>query len=780
MSALKVYWIGYGGSAYLAEQIRPTINSLGMTLTTIHEHRGNPEYPDADILWDRNTWKSHLEQADVIIIPMKWEDQPAKSNNRLTQCMSMGKPVVCSPLDAYVRIEKDHPGCCLFARNPEEWQDCLTRLRDDEELRRDMSIKAVEASKGYSLDSIGRKWVGVLKGLKDPVVDIVIPTYKNLQGLRLCLDSIKACTTDIRYNLLIVNNGTDEALHQYLNARGDIQYLKIGKSNFAQAVNVGIKAGKGDYVLILNDDVIASKGWLSEMVSSCTGDVGAVGPLSNCDKGWLHNFDIKVGGVDLLPGMNSFEQIEPIIPQIYEYRSPYADRPERDWVAFYCTLIPRSVLDKIGVLNEEYVNSGEDVDLCRRIKKFYRIIQNYKSFLFHFGAVSRKILEAENPGSYHEADRKTNEHLRHLWGKKSVMIYSGPSWERWSFKSMDEGGIGGSEIWVTWLSRELSKLDYRVTVFADTPETEMRDGDVLWLHYGQYPQWVNQHWTDYAILSRSTDPLRFPLRAGKIYVQIHDVWLLSDKNQTFLDKVDKFACLSQWHIDFASNYHNIPKDRMVLMANGIDFDRFDQIDVPRDPYRLIWGSSWDRGLDNVLYLWPFLKAQVPKANIHIYYGIHNWKESCLRKNDHAGLAKIAEYEEKVKQEGITVHGRVGQRELAKAYKSSSLLFYPGWFSETFFIGGVEAQRSGVPLLANKYAGVITTFGDSALLLGGNEDAWWPYSKEGREAFLKEAVELLTDNRKWKEWSEKGFENSNKYSWANVAKMWDSLFVDHKI
>jgi GT2 family glycosyltransferase/intein/homing endonuclease len=672
---LKVYFIGYGGHAHYAEALRPIINELEMTLTTIHE------WENADVKWNLSTWREELNKADIVICPTDPGKFGAKSANKLTQALSMGKPVICSSLDAYKKLQEDHGECCLFADTPEEWKEQLKKLRDDPQLRSSLSQKGLIASKDYHIDRIGEKWVKVILNLDK--VDIVIPTYKNLRGLQHCIDSIRKCT-DIKYRIIVVNNGNSEELHKYLEQQGDLTYIRKAPLNFAQAVNEGIRAGSSKYVMILNDDVIVSKGWLKTLVDTCNGSVGAVGPLSNCDMGWLHQYKVNVQGVDLLPGLNTFEQIEPIIPDIYEFKSPFNETPDREWVAFYCTLIPREVLNKTGLLNEEFTNSGEDVDLCYRIKKQgFKIVQNFNSFVFHFGAVSRKMLEQENPGSYHEADKKTNNHLHYLWNRKSVMIYSGPAWEAWNFNSMETTGIGGSEVWQTWLSRKLSELGYRVTVFADTRQGELRDGDVLWLPYTDYNRWSEQHWTDYAILSRTTDPLRIPLRAGKVYIQIHDVWMLSDRNQLFADKVTKYCALSDWHLNFASDYHSIPKEKMAIMANGIDFNRFDSVQVERNPYRLHWSSSWDRGLDNVLYLWPYIKQAVPEAELHCFYGTFNWRQSCLMKNDQEGLKKIAELEETVKQPGVFTYDRVSQKVLAEEIKKASLWFYPSWFSETF-------------------------------------------------------------------------------------------------
>jgi GT2 family glycosyltransferase len=771
---LKVYFFGYGGSSHLAEELRPLINSLEMDLVTIHE------WENANVKWNLNTWRDELNKADIIIIPCDYKRFPAKSANKLTQVMTMGKPVVCSPLDAYKAIEEKYQGCCLFADNPEEWKEQLLRLRNSPDFRKELGQRGVTIAQDVRIDRIGEKWVNLLQTVKIST-DIIIPTFNNLRGLKLCIESIRHCTPET-HTVIVVNNGPDSQIHEYLEQQKDVIYIKKDRMTFAQAVNVGIKAGQGQYVMILNDDTIVSDGWLGGLLRACGEGIGAVGPLSNCDKGWLHNYDIKIGGVDLLPGLNTFEQIEPIIPSIYAFKSPYKEIVERDWVAFYCTLIPREVLNKTGYLCEEYTNSGEDVDLCKRIKLMgYKIIQNYESFIFHQGAVSRKGLEKTDYKKYHEDDNRTQAVLKRIWEKKTVVLYSGPSYERWDYRSIDKGGIGGSETWQIWLARELQKKGYRVISFCDcngpVKDYENSPEYVEYRPYTEFPKYIDEHYIDYLILSRTVDPLDLPVRAGKVFVQIHDVFLLNIREKTHIDKVDKYCILSDWHRDFASDYHKIPKDKFLLMANGIDFKRFDKIQVTRNYHRLIWASSWDRGLDNVLYLWPFLKERVPDLELAVFYGTQTWKASCQQKNDTEGLKKIEELERGVRQPGITVYGRIPQNQLAIEYKKSGLLLYCTAFSETFFIGGLEANRAGCPVIANNYAGLRTTLKDGAILLG-NGDAYYPYSKEGREAFFASAIELLTNREKWTEWSKKGFENSEKYSWTKTAEKWAEEFNKH--
>lgn len=376
---------------------------------------------------------------------------------------------------------------------------------------------------------------------------------------------------------------------------------------------------------------------------------------------------------------------------------------------------------------------------------------------------------------YELEDQANHVYLKEKYDGKTIVIYSGPAWEHWNYNSCETSGIGGSETHQIKLSEEFAKLGYRVICFADC-SLEGKFNGVSWYHYTKFPEFVEYNWFDYFICSRTEEPFRLPIRAGKKFVMIHDIWMLSGKTVQYGDKIDKFACLSEWHKNFVAEHHNISSDKLVITSNGISFDRFSDITVEKNLYRLHWSSSWDRGLDNVLYLWPFIKEQIPEAELHCYYGTFNWKKSCIANNDVHGLKKIEELEELVNQPGVFTYGRIGQKELAIEICKASLLLYPSWFSETFFITGIECQAARVPIICNRYAGVITTLGDSAIMLG-NGDAWWPYTKEGREEFLKETISILKDRKKWNEWADKGVENAKKYSWQNCAKHWISIFGD---
>lgn len=206
MSQLQIFWYGYGGSSWMAERLRSMIeDELGMKLVTIHEH------PDANIKWNLSTVYKELQKADIIIIPANYKRQPCKSNNRLTQSMALGKPVICDPLPAYIPIIKQGVnGFMTIDGKPEEYKWILKYLRDNEDIRKSVGERALETSKEYSLEEISRQWAEALvqhtKGkINEKAVDVIIPTKNNIEILDECLKSFKNST--LEEEIYIIDNG---------------------------------------------------------------------------------------------------------------------------------------------------------------------------------------------------------------------------------------------------------------------------------------------------------------------------------------------------------------------------------------------------------------------------------------------------------------------------------------------------------------------------------------------------------------------------------------------
>lgn len=218
MERLKVYWFGYGGSSWLAEKYREMIEDrLGMSLITIHEH------PNANIPWKLETVYKELSKADIIIIPANFRRQPCKSNNRLTQAMALGKPVICDPMPAYKNIINNGiNGFITKNGEEEEWFKYLLMLRDSPQLRKEMGIEAKKTSDKYSLKNITNNWVQVLAQLDNPnidnknKIDVIIPTKNNIPILSECLKSFSNSTLEETIYIIDNSDSTNTDLNNLM------------------------------------------------------------------------------------------------------------------------------------------------------------------------------------------------------------------------------------------------------------------------------------------------------------------------------------------------------------------------------------------------------------------------------------------------------------------------------------------------------------------------------------------------------------------------------------
>ncbi len=156
------------------------------------------------------------------------------------------------------------------------------------------------------------------------------------------------------------------------------------------------------------------------------------------------------------------------------------------------------------------------------------------------------------------------------WEDNEIAILCGPGFENWSPKSI-ETGLGGSEEAVVYLSKELSKLGWKITVYG-SPDQEGEYDGVL------YKNWHSINQKDkfnILILWRSVGFIDFNPNAKFTLLWAHDVPQNIDFTKERLDKIDKIAVLSEFHkslfrmTDDGETFTKIPDDKFFLTSNGI-------------------------------------------------------------------------------------------------------------------------------------------------------------------------------------------------------------------
>lgn len=223
-----------------------------------------------------------------------------------------------------------------------------------------------------------------------PLISIIIPNKDQVESLDKCLESIEKSSYK-NYEIIIVeNNSTEDATFAYYK-KIESDTIRIvywpDEFNYSAINNFGVKHARGDYLLLLNNDVeVITTDWLEELTANCQRkDVGIVGArLYYPDDTIQHaGIVIGIGGVAgaLFVGM----------PRMFTgYLHKAAIQQDLSAVTAACMMVKRSVYEELGGLEEELKVAFNDVDFCLRARdKGYLVVYDPNVELYHFESKSR-------------------------------------------------------------------------------------------------------------------------------------------------------------------------------------------------------------------------------------------------------------------------------------------------------------------------------------------------------------------------------------------------------
>ena len=178
-------------------------------------------------------------------------------------------------------------------------------------------------------------------------VSVVVPTYNRRELLKECLDSLLNQTyPKDEYEVIVVDDGstdgTEELLREYAkNAPCMFKYFKQENRGPAAARNTGIKHASGEIVCFIDDDCIADKRWIENLISGFT--------------------DENIGGVG---GEIAAREPRTIVEKMIKFDQRMC---AKEYILAGNAAYKKSVLHSLGGFDEE-LKSLEDIDLGVRVK----------------------------------------------------------------------------------------------------------------------------------------------------------------------------------------------------------------------------------------------------------------------------------------------------------------------------------------------------------------------------------------------------------------------------
>jgi O-antigen biosynthesis protein len=252
-----------------------------------------------------------------------------------------------------------------------------------------------------------------------PMVSLIIPTRNSVDLLRQCIASIQQKTTYPNYEIIIVDNGSDEpetlSYFNDLSLTPKIRILRIDAPfNYSALNNATVKIAKGELIGLVNNDIeVISPGWLEELTSQAMRPgVGAVGARL-----WFPDDTLQHGGVVL--GIHGWAaHAHNRFPRgSLGYQGRMALASEFSAVTGACLLVRKNSYEAVGGLNEVALKiSCNDVDLCLKLKKIgLRNVWTPFADLYHHESASRGF---EDTPAKNERFASELAYMRQHWGEQ--------------------------------------------------------------------------------------------------------------------------------------------------------------------------------------------------------------------------------------------------------------------------------------------------------------------------------------------------------------------------
>lgn len=256
----------------------------------------------------------------------------------------------------------------------------------------------------------------ILKVQGNPKVSIVVPTKDHIDDLDKCLTSIEEKSTWNNYEIIIVENNSEnpETFAYYEKIQKKYTNIKVvtwdGPFNYSAINNFGIKYASGHYYVLLNNDIeVITPEWMEIMLGYCQrADVGIVGAK-------LYYPDDTIQHAGVVIGVGGFAGH--ILTQTQREDTGYFGRLQAvqdvSAVTAACLMIRKDIFEQVQGLDEKFEVALNDVDLCLKVRAMNKLVVFHPGVeMYHYESKSRG---SETSPEKHERFKREIARFRTKW-----------------------------------------------------------------------------------------------------------------------------------------------------------------------------------------------------------------------------------------------------------------------------------------------------------------------------------------------------------------------------
>ena len=321
--------------------------------------------------------------------------------------------------------------------------------------------------------------------------------------------------------------------------------------------------------------------------------------------------------------------------------------------------------------------------------------------------------------------------------------------------------MGGAEISAVNLGAELLEKGHNVKYYLQRCEPFKKGGLSVDLHTNI----AGEH--EYFVCVRPHNILlpTSPLQAEKKVLWSGDAFdqpsntIFDDENTA--GSMDALVFKSEWQKrKMLERFFYLDSSKVSVIYNGVNTAFFKDLRQTFQKNRFIYASTWYRGLNNFVEIWPEIRKAIPDAEIHIFAQTGLYFDG---NPSNTGYYPIAE--QLCKQPGTILRHPVPQWVLAIELRKANLMLYPNTrFVESSCGVALQSLAAGTPVVTTRRAALPETVGENGVLV--DEGEGW------QDRFVEGVVKLWENPKLRNQMGNSGRRRVMKQSWTQQAKLWE--------